>query len=114
MKVIVLSAALGGLASAAATTTYGSVEYQQWGAAGCASELILQGDLTDGFCTVFENFPGQSIFLTQLTPCPAGTTAQVTVSTTNDCDSPPDFTFDTIGECIEVSITPQAIHLNCV
>ncbi|KAM0485498.1 hypothetical protein ACHAPX_001485 [Trichoderma viride] len=113
MKVIILSSALAGLASAA-TTALAGVNYEQWFQSGCPGRAFLSGSLTDGFCTVFENFPGQSILLTQTSPCPAGTSPQITVSTTNDCDSQPDWTFDTVGECIEVSIVPQAVHLNCV
>ncbi|KAL7925974.1 hypothetical protein ACQKWADRAFT_318546 [Trichoderma austrokoningii] len=110
---IIFSSALAGLASAA-TTPLASVGYQQWFDSGCPGRVLMGGSLTQGFCTVFENFPGQSILLTLTTPCPAGTSPQVTVSTTNDCDSQPDWTFDTFGECIEVPIQPQAIHLNCV
>ncbi|PTB41132.1 uncharacterized protein TrAFT101_006277 [Trichoderma asperellum] len=113
MKIFYISSFLAGLTSAA-TTTLGSIYYEQWFNSDCSGQAFLTGSLTDGFCTVFENFPGESILLTQTTPCPAGTSPQITVSTTNDCDSQPDWTFDTIGHCIEVSIQPQAIHLNCV
>ncbi|RFU78636.1 hypothetical protein TARUN_3606 [Trichoderma arundinaceum] len=113
MKVIVLASTLVALASSAATAL-GGVEYLQWWDAGCNGRALLSGGLTQGFCTVFENFPGQSIKLTQTSPCPAGTSAVITVSSTNNCDAEPDWTFEATGECLDVSIQPQAIHLNCV
>ncbi|KAL7904841.1 hypothetical protein GGI35DRAFT_462034 [Trichoderma velutinum] len=113
MKVTILSA-LVGLASAAPSALAG-VDYAQWFTADCSGRAFLTGSLTQGFCTIFESFPGSSIKLTQTSPCPAGTSPQVTVSTTNDCDNDqPDWTFIATGECIDVSITPSAIHLNCV
>lgn len=113
-QVVILASTIVGLASAAATTV-GSVFYEQWWFPGCNDRALLSGTLTDGFCTIVENFPGQSVKLTQTSPCPAGTSAKITVSSTNDCDNDqPDWTFDATGECIDVDIQPQAFHLNCV
>ncbi|PTB68466.1 hypothetical protein BBK36DRAFT_1138585 [Trichoderma citrinoviride] len=114
MKVFVLASALTGLASAA-PSALASVYYEQWWDPGCNGRALLGGTLTQGFCTVVEDFPGQSVKLTLNNPCPAGTTPQVTVSSSNDCDNGPvDWTFGATGECIDVSIQPSAIHLNCV
>ncbi|KAL7933147.1 hypothetical protein V8C35DRAFT_305057 [Trichoderma chlorosporum] len=105
---------LAGLASAAPSALAG-VYYSQWWEAGCNGQALLSGSLTQGFCTIVESFPGLSVKLTQTSPCPAGTSPQITISTTNDCDNDqPDWTFAATGECIDISIDPSAIHLNCV
>ncbi|KAJ4863333.1 hypothetical protein T069G_04287 [Trichoderma breve] len=113
MKAVIVSA-LVGLASAAPSALAG-VNYNQWWDAGCNGRALLGGSLTQGFCTIVESFPGASIKLTPTSPCPEGTSPQVTISTTNDCDNDePDWTFIATDECVNVTIQPSAIHLNCV
>ncbi|KAL7949327.1 hypothetical protein V8C42DRAFT_310604 [Trichoderma barbatum] len=113
MKVTII-AALAGLASAA-PSAIAAVDYEQWWDAGCNGRALLTGSLAQGFCTRFESFPGQSVRITQTSPCPAGTSPQITISTTSDCENDqPDWTFAATGECIDVSLTPSAMHLFCV
>ncbi|KAL7810251.1 hypothetical protein V8C44DRAFT_332728 [Trichoderma aethiopicum] len=114
MKVFALAFALVGLASAA-PSAIATVEYEQWWDPGCQGRALLGGTLAQGYCVRTENFPGQSVKLTVTSPCPEGTSPQVTVSSSDDCDNGPiDWTFGATGECIDVAIQPISFHLNCV
>ncbi|UKZ74936.1 hypothetical protein TrVFT333_002606 [Trichoderma virens FT-333] len=114
MKVTILLSALAGLASAAPSALAGAY-YEQWWDEGCNGRALLGGSLTQGYCTIFEDFPGKSIKITQTNPCPIGTSPQITISSTNDCNNDqPDWTFAATSVCINVSIQPSAVHLNCV
>ncbi|KAH0492101.1 hypothetical protein TgHK011_007068 [Trichoderma gracile] len=114
MKVFVLAFALAGLA-AAAPSAIASVSYEQWWDPGCEGRALLGGNLAQGYCTRVESFPGQSVKITLTNPCPEGTTAQITVSSSDDCDNGPiGWTFGATGECIDVAIQPSAMHMNCV
>ncbi|KAL7957796.1 hypothetical protein V8C34DRAFT_284410 [Trichoderma compactum] len=114
MKAIILSA-LVGMASAS-PQALASVFYNQWLGAGCEGQALLGATLTQGSCTGVESFPSASIKLTTRTPCPAGTSPQVALSSVaNDCDNDqPDWTFIATGQCLNVAIQPSTITLNCV